>query len=60
MEQMWQLVDSTGSRWWQRLSSYRTRATPASKFQVGPDIFLFIKIFKHPHFDIPIGDLLYV
>jgi hypothetical protein len=24
----------------------------------GPNIFLFIKIFKYPHFDIQIGDLL--
>jgi hypothetical protein len=24
---------------------------------VGPDIFLFNKIFKHPHFDIRIDDL---
>jgi hypothetical protein len=24
---------------------------------VGPSIFLFIKIFKHSHFDIRIGDL---
>jgi hypothetical protein len=24
----------------------------------GPRIFLFIKIFKHPHFDIRIGDLI--
>jgi hypothetical protein len=27
------------------------------RLKSGPDIFLFIKIFKHPHFDIPIGDL---
>jgi hypothetical protein len=26
-------------------------------WQVGPNIFWFINIFKHPHFDIQIGDL---
>jgi hypothetical protein len=28
-----------------------------SRLTSGPDIFLFIKIFKHSHFDIRIGDL---
>jgi hypothetical protein len=48
MEQMWRLVDSTSSRWWQRLSSYRTRATPASKFQVGPTFFYLLR-FSNTH-----------
>jgi hypothetical protein len=34
------------------------RPGAAWDWQVGPDIFLFIKIFKRPHFDIQIGDLL--